>query len=74
MFALFKPFLKDKLKSRIVFHGTDRASLHKYIDSDCLPDCYGGTMKMPRITGSQWHEILVQSDKEYEGNNFTCVF
>lgn len=69
VFSLFKPFLKDKLKNRIVFHGTDRKSLHEYISPECLPECYGGTLSLPRISGSQWHQLLVMSDKEYEAIN-----
>lgn len=69
VFALFKPFLRDKLRSRIIFHGTDRKSLHKYISPKCLTDAYGGSLDMPnsRIDGSQWLELLIMCDKEYEG-------
>lgn len=67
VFQLFKPFLKDKLKSRIIFHGTDRDSLHQYISPKCLPKQYGGTLSFPLVTGSQWYELLLLCDKEYEG-------
>ncbi|XP_003707800.2 alpha-tocopherol transfer protein-like isoform X1 [Megachile rotundata] len=69
VFALFKPFLREKLKSRIVFHGTDRKSLHQYISPKCLPDCYGGTLQIPRVTGPQWLELLLMCDKEYDAIN-----
>ncbi|XP_046746634.1 alpha-tocopherol transfer protein-like isoform X2 [Diprion similis] len=69
VFALFKPFLREKLKSRIIFHGTDRKSLHEYMSPKCLPECYGGTLQIPRITGSQWLELLLMCDKEYEAIN-----
>ncbi|XP_058795625.1 alpha-tocopherol transfer protein-like isoform X2 [Phymastichus coffea] len=69
VFALFKPFLREKLKNRIVFHGKDRKSLHKYISPKCLPECYGGTISIPRVTGSQWLELLMMCDKEYEAIN-----
>lgn len=67
VFALFKPFLKEKLKSRIIFHGTDRKSLHKYMSPKCLPECYGGTVDLPRVDGNQWYELLLMCDKEYIG-------
>ena len=67
VFQLFKPFLKDKLKNRIIFHGSDRNSLHQYVSPKCLPPCYGGTLQMPLVSGSQWYELLVLCDKEYEG-------
>ncbi|XP_067007615.1 alpha-tocopherol transfer protein-like [Anabrus simplex] len=66
VFALFKPFLKDKLRSRIVFHGTDRDSLHNYISPKCLPECYGGTLDLPRVTGNQWYDLLSTFEEEYK--------
>ncbi|CAK9828495.1 Alpha-tocopherol transfer protein-like [Anthophora retusa] len=69
VFALFKPFLREKLKSRIIFHGTDRKSLHQYISPKCLPACYGGTLELERITGPQWLELLLMCDKEYDAIN-----
>ncbi|XP_011638066.1 alpha-tocopherol transfer protein-like isoform X2 [Pogonomyrmex barbatus] len=69
VFALFKPFLKEKLKNRIIFHGTDRKSLHQYISPKCLPSQYGGTLEMKTIDGPQWYSLLVQVDKEYEAIN-----
>ncbi|XP_015127409.1 alpha-tocopherol transfer protein-like isoform X2 [Diachasma alloeum] len=69
VFALFKPFLRAKLKERIVFHGTDRKSLHQYISPKCLPECYGGTVSIPRVSGPQWLELLIMCDKEYDAIN-----
>lgn len=69
VFALFKPFLREKLRSRIIFHGTDRKSLHKYMDASTLPECYGGSRAIPRVTGSQWLQLLLQCDKEYAAIN-----
>lgn len=69
VFALFKPFLREKLKNRIYFHGLDRDSLHQHVDPKCLPDCYGGTLNIPRITGPEWLDLLIKCDKEYEAVN-----
>ncbi|XP_063700803.1 alpha-tocopherol transfer protein isoform X2 [Culicoides brevitarsis] len=69
VFALFKPFLKEKLRGRIVFHGTDMASFHQHMAPECLPLCYGGTVDAPRVRGEQWYELLMQCDKEYEAIN-----
>ncbi|XP_049821828.1 alpha-tocopherol transfer protein-like isoform X1 [Aethina tumida] len=69
VFALFKPFLREKLRSRIIFHGSDRKSLHQYMDPSCLPSCYGGTLDLPRVTGPQWLEMLEKCDKEFKAIN-----
>ncbi|XP_018897662.1 alpha-tocopherol transfer protein isoform X2 [Bemisia tabaci] len=69
VFALFKPFLREKLRSRVIFHGTDRESLHKYFNPKMLPDTYGGNLHVPTISGSQWYELLLLCDKEYDAIN-----
>ncbi|XP_032668663.1 alpha-tocopherol transfer protein-like isoform X2 [Odontomachus brunneus] len=69
VFALFKPFMREKLKSRMIFHGTDRKSLHQYISPKCLPECYGGTLEISKIDGTTWYNLLVQVDKEFEAIN-----
>lgn len=69
VFAFFKPFLREKLRGRIIFHGTDRKSLHKYMDPQCLPECYGGTLSLPRIDGPQWLELLEKCDEEFKAIN-----
>jgi hypothetical protein len=65
VFALFKPFFREKLRSRIIFHGTDRESLHKHIAPKCLPKCYDGTIDIPRVKGEEWYQLLLKCDKEY---------
>jgi len=65
VFALFKPFLREKLRGRIIFHGTDRDSLFKHIEPKCLPTCYDGTIEIPRVDGEEWFQLLLKCDKEY---------
>lgn len=69
VFALFKPFLREKLKSRIIFHGSDRDSLHQHLSPKFLPECYGGTCDIPRISGPEWYHLLKKVEKEYEAIN-----
>lgn len=69
VFALFKPILREKLRNRIVFHGTDRESLYKHIAREALPPCYGGTVDAPRVQGEQWYELLLKCDDEYTAIN-----
>lgn len=69
VFALFKPFLREKLRNRIYFHGTDRQSLHNHMSPKCLPANYGGTLSEARVNGDQWYELLLKCDVEYEAIN-----
>uniref|UniRef100_A0A146LF31 Alpha-tocopherol transfer protein-like n=4 Tax=Lygus hesperus TaxID=30085 RepID=A0A146LF31_LYGHE len=69
VFALFKPFLREKLRNRIIFHGTDRKSLHKHLDPSCLPKEYGGTMDVPLVHSNNWYTIMSQLEPEYEKIN-----
>lgn len=69
VFSLFKPFLREKLRKRIIFHGTDRNSLHKHMSPECLPLCYAGNLDTPRVTGDQWYQLLVKCDPEFKQIN-----
>ncbi|XP_068620962.1 alpha-tocopherol transfer protein isoform X1 [Battus philenor] len=69
VFQLFKPFLQEKLRSRIIFMGKDRELLHKHINPKYLPDNYGGTLTIPPVTGPQWLELLLLCDREFSAIN-----
>ena len=69
VFALFKPILREKLRNRIVFHGTDRESLYQHMNKEVLPAAYGGTVDCPRVKGDQWYELLMKCDDEYKAIN-----
>ncbi|KAM7292879.1 hypothetical protein ISCGN_026014 [Ixodes scapularis] len=42
VFALVKPFLKEKLVRRMRVHGKDLDSLHQFLPPDILPEEFGG--------------------------------
>lgn len=69
VFALFKPFFREKLRSRIYFHGNDRESLHKHISPKCLPPCYNGILEQKRVDGKDWYQLMLLCEKEYEAIN-----
>lgn len=74
VFTIFKQFLREKLRSRIYFHGTDRESLHQKIAPKCLPKEYEGTIEIPRVSGNEWFSLLLKCDAEYLAlNNFGYV-
>jgi len=52
---IFKPFIKEKLKGRLFFHGSKMASLHKHMDPAHLPKNYGGELPEIDYTGADWY-------------------
>ena len=42
IFSLFKPFMKEKTRKRVHFHGHNTADLHKCIPKSILPEQYDG--------------------------------
>ncbi|KAH9502955.1 hypothetical protein Btru_072460 [Bulinus truncatus] len=64
IFALFKPFLKQKLLDRVFFHGSKHAELLEFIEADNLPESYGGNL--PNVTDMTWSDVIIQFDKQFE--------
>lgn len=60
MFQMFKPFLNEKMRSRIFVHGTDLCSFHRHIVAKHLPRKYGGIM--PNIDYKEWMDSLIKND------------
>uniref|UniRef100_T1PA79 CRAL/TRIO domain protein n=1 Tax=Musca domestica TaxID=7370 RepID=T1PA79_MUSDO len=67
VFALCKRFMNKKLSSRVHFHRSDMTSLHRYISPDCLPECYGGTLKTCQQShGPQFYKLLEKYENDYD--------
>ncbi|KPI94647.1 Alpha-tocopherol transfer protein-like [Papilio xuthus] len=64
LFAIFKPFLREKLRSRIFFHGSDKQSLLTHVDPKALRKRHGGLLPEPEING----EVLWKMLHHYEEN------
>ncbi|XP_046989790.1 clavesin-2-like [Schistocerca americana] len=65
VFAVLKPFLKDKIRRRIYLHGRDLNSLHAFISPDILPQEYGG--QKPPFDNQAWRmKLLANEDKFVE--------
>jgi len=58
IFTLVKPFLTEKIRNRIQFHGADMESLHKSISPSILPAEYGGEQP-----GFDNGELVAELDK-----------
>ncbi|XP_069698210.1 retinaldehyde-binding protein 1 [Periplaneta americana] len=71
VWQMFKPFIREKLKKRMFFHGRKMESLHEHIDPEYLPENYGG--KLPKINYSSvdWYPVLRTLDDTFkEWNSF----
>lgn len=54
VWALFTPFIKEKLNKRMFFHGGDMKKFHQYISPDVLPKNYGGSLPEIDYSGKDW--------------------
>ncbi|KAM7353458.1 alpha-tocopherol transfer protein-like [Cochliomyia hominivorax] len=66
IFTALKPFFTAKYAKRIVLHGSNWKSLHEYISPDCLPECYGGTLKTKLMFSKETYELLSEHESYYE--------
>ncbi|XP_075214787.1 alpha-tocopherol transfer protein-like [Lycorma delicatula] len=62
IFAVLKPFLKEKIRRRIYLHGKDLNSLHNFINKDILPLEYGG---VEPFDNSRWRRALLNLEDEF---------
>ncbi|XP_064155541.1 alpha-tocopherol transfer protein-like [Anguilla rostrata] len=63
IFAIIKPFLKEKMAERFVLHGSDLNSLHRTIPRAVLPEEYGGVLG--RLDAAAWSKTLMDSEVEF---------
>lgn len=71
VWQMFKPFVKDKLKKRMFFHGNKMATLHSYLAPSHLPKNYGGDLPEIDYTGAEWYpNLLKYEDKIKEWNSY----
>ncbi|EZA59217.1 hypothetical protein DMN91_007783 [Ooceraea biroi] len=62
-FAIFKPFLEEKLRKRIFFHGRNREPLMAHIDKKALFKMYGGELDEPEeLFGTNLWQLMCQYD------------
>ncbi|XP_065356438.1 alpha-tocopherol transfer protein-like [Calliphora vicina] len=66
IFSTFKLFFNPKFAARIMLHGTNYESLHRYISPEYLPECYGGTMKTEFRYGPETYQLLSHYEKYFE--------
>ncbi|XP_076243160.1 clavesin-1 isoform X2 [Calliopsis andreniformis] len=70
VYAIFKPFLLEKTRKRIHFHGTDRKSLTSHLGTKNLPTNLGGELIMPDVPiGPGIWEYFCWFEQEFEASN-----
>lgn len=74
LFAIFKPFLREKLRSRIFFHGSDKESLLKHIQPGSLMRRVGGDLPDDDITGEVLWKMLNHYEDEFRRKFFFPQF
>ncbi|BES89720.1 SEC14 [Nesidiocoris tenuis] len=74
VYNIFKPFIAEKLRNRIFFHGADRESLISHIDAKFLPSQYGGDMELETVYGENLYNVLcLYADRFQEVNGRKLV-
>ncbi|GLV42471.1 uncharacterized protein CBL_03208 [Carabus blaptoides fortunei] len=65
LFAIFKPFMHDKLRKRIIFHGTTRDKLVESFGIEYIPNSYGGNADVPEISGQLLAELMCYYEDDF---------
>ena len=59
VFAIVRPFMKEKIKNRMTNHGTNFELLHKSVEPSVLPPKYGGSGdKLDGLVAENWMNIV----------------
>ncbi|XP_050439321.1 alpha-tocopherol transfer protein-like [Adelges cooleyi] len=69
IFAMFKPFMQEKLRNRMFLHGYDHSSLLEYLDAKCLPAKYGGLMDIETDQSLDLWQLLCHYNDNYKVTN-----
>uniref|UniRef100_T1IME1 CRAL-TRIO domain-containing protein n=1 Tax=Strigamia maritima TaxID=126957 RepID=T1IME1_STRMM len=66
LFFIAKPFISNKMRKRIHFHGNDMTSIHRHICVDILPHEFGGGK--PPMDNSEFVRQMLAKDDEFYVN------
>ena len=70
VWQMFKPFVKEKLKKRMFFHGSKMQSLHKHMAPSHLPKNYDGDLPEIDYTGAEWYQTIGKYEDHIRGKFF----
>lgn len=66
---MFKPFVKEKLKSRMFFHGSKMKSLHSHMAPSHLPKNYEGQLPEIDYTSADWYPTIIKYEDHIKGKS-----
>ncbi|PBC32778.1 Alpha-tocopherol transfer protein [Apis cerana cerana] len=69
VWQMIKPFVREKMKNRIFFHGNKMSSFHNYIPASYLPENYGGELPKINYTSADWYPVLLKSKPVLPGEH-----
>nr|CAH7740996.1 unnamed protein product [Callosobruchus chinensis] len=69
LYKMFKPFLGEKIKKCLYFHGDNRKTLTEKLSAEALTEYYGGTADIPEFPGSLFADMLFYYENEFQGNS-----
>lgn len=65
--SVIKPFVKEKLKNRLFFHGSKMTSLHTHIPPSHLPKNYGGELPEMDYSAADWYPLMLTKEDIIRG-------
>ncbi|KAL6433080.1 hypothetical protein ACFW04_006393 [Cataglyphis niger] len=74
VWTMFKPFVREKLKKRMFFHGTNMSSLHTHIPASHLPKNYGGDLPEIDYSGVDWYPAMLAAEDKIKGKIEEKIF
>jgi len=71
VWQMFKPFVREKLRKRMFFHGSKMSSLHTHIPPSHLPKNYDGELPEIDYGSVDWYPVMLShEDKIKEWNTY----
>lgn len=69
VWKMFKPFVREKLRKRMFFHGSKMNSLHTHMAPSHLPANYGGSLPEIDYTAAEWFPEFMNCENSIKGIN-----
>lgn len=72
VWKMFKPFVREKLRGRMFFHGSKMNSLHQYLAPSHLPANYGGQLPEINYTAADWFPTILKCEDSIKSKSNFC--